>query len=184
MMKVKILVTALMLAGMAPAQADGQGAWVKVDSSGNAVGQAIVCTSDVCGDKSSPYAQATLGVGEQYVLQAQADPVTNNVAGIGNNNPNTQVQVNIPTQEWTITRTNTAIPETPVLINGQLVTSYTYQTVERFTPNTAPWIYTKEPMVVEVDPGVDEVVAEASVKTKMVKAKKAKVKAKKKAVIK
>ena len=184
MMKVKILVAALMLMGMAPAQADGQGAWVKVDANGNAVGQAIVCTADVCGDQSSPYAKATLSAGEQYVLQAQADPVTNNVAGIGNNNPNTQVQVNIPTQEWTITRTNTAIPETPVLINGQLVTSYTYQTVDRFTPQTAPWIYTKEPVVEVVDPGVNVSVAEASVKTKAVKAKKSKVKAKKKAVTK
>jgi hypothetical protein len=76
-----------------------------VDANGNAVGQAIVCSADVCGDSKSPYARATLGAGEQYVLQAVADPVSKNVAGIGNNNANTQVQVNIPTQEWTMTRT-------------------------------------------------------------------------------
>jgi hypothetical protein len=173
---------AVVFSAHTPAYAD---TYVKVDANGNAAGQAIVCSADVCGDSKSPYARATLGAGEQYVLQAKADPVTNNVAGIGNNNSNTQVQVNIATREWSVTRTHTATPEAPVIINGQQVTSYTYKTVDRFTAETAPWIYTKEPVVEAVEPVVEEIVEPAAaVKTKAVKAKKAKVKAKKKASIK
>jgi uncharacterized Fe-S cluster protein YjdI len=154
-----------------------QGAWVKVDANGNATGQAIVCSADVCGDSKSPYATATLKEGEQYVLQAVADPITNNVAGVGNNNANTQVQVDLPTQEWTITRTNTATPKEPVFINGQQVTSYTYQTVDKFTADKAPWVYTKESVEEVVEPEIEAAVVE-EVKTKPVKAKKAKAKKK------
>ena len=181
-MKFKLLVAVLMVMGVTPAQANDQGAWVKVDAKGNAVGQAIVCTSDVCGDINSPYAKATLGAGEQYVLQAIADPVTNNVAGIGNNNPGTQVQVNIPTQEWTVTRTNTITPSKPVIIEGQQVISYTVQTIDKFTAETAPWVYTKP--VDEVVETETVVVDEPALKTKQIKAKKTKAKAKKKAVVK
>jgi hypothetical protein len=159
-----------------------QGAWVKVDASGNATGQAIVCSADVCGDKNSPYAKATLGAGEQYALQAVADPVTNNVVGIGNNNPGTQVQVDIATQEWTVTRTNTVTPFEPLIINGQEVISYTVQTIDKFTASTAPWIYTKP--VEEVVESETAVVEEKVVKTKQPKAKKTKAKAKKKAATK
>jgi hypothetical protein len=160
-----------------------QGAWVKVDANGNATGQAIVCSADVCGDSKSPYAKATLNAGEQYVLQAVADPITNNVAGVGNNNANTQVQVDLPTQEWTITRTNTATPLEPVFINGQQITFYTYQTVDKFTAEKAPWVYTKETVEEIVEPEVEApVVIEA--KSKPAKAKKAKAKTKKKAALK
>ena len=182
MMKVKLLVAAFMIAGIAPAQANDQGAWVKVDASGNAIGGAIVCTPDVCGDKSSPYAKATLGAGEQYVLQSKADPVTNNVVGIGNNNPGVQVKVDIPTQEWTVTRTNTVIPLEPLIIDGQEVISYTVQTRDKFTAATAPWIYTKP--VEEVVESETAVIQEEVVKTKQPKAKKTKAKAKKKAATK
>jgi hypothetical protein len=176
-MKVKLLVIALLLVGIAPAQANGQGAWVKVDANGKAVGQAIVCSADVCGDSKSPYAKATLKEGEQYVLQAVADPITNNVAGVGNNNANTQVQVDLPTQEWTITRTNIVIPLKSIIIEGQQVTSYTYQTVDKFTADKAPWVYTKELVEEVVKPEVEAVVVE-EVKTKPVKTKKAKAKKK------
>jgi hypothetical protein len=160
-----------------------QGAWVKVDANGNATGQAIICSSDVCGDNNSPYAKATLSAGEQYVLQAKADPVTNNVSGIGNNNPNTQVQVNIPTQEWTITRTNTVTPVEPLIINGQQITSYTFQTVDKFTADTAPWVF--PPVIEVVEPDTEEtVISETTIKAKPTKAKKAKTKTKKKAAIK
>jgi hypothetical protein len=159
-----------------------QGAWVKVDASGNAAGQAIVCSSDVCGDKNSPYAKATLGAGEQYVLQAVADPVTNNVVGIGNNNPGTQVRVDIPTQEWTVTRTNTVTPREPLIINGQEVISYTVQTIDKFTASTAPWVYRKP--IEEVINSETSIVEEPSIQAKQVKAKKTKAKAKKKATIK
>jgi hypothetical protein len=168
-----------------------QGAWVKVDASGNAIGGAIVCSSDVCGDSNSPYAKATLNAGEQYVLQAKADPVTNNVAGIGNNNPNTQVQVNIPTQEWTITRTHTVTPEVPVIINNQEVISYTVQTKEKFTADTAPWVAPKEPAINVISDTVTvvtdtttAVIDTVTITAKTVKAKKTKTKTKKKAAIK
>ena len=101
------LIIALGLTLIAPtANAEEQGGWVKVDSNGNAIGGVIVCTPSVCGDTSSPYAKATLNNGERYVLQTKADPVTNNVAGIGANNPNTEVKVDIPTNNWTVTQTN------------------------------------------------------------------------------
>lgn len=170
-----------------------QGAWVKVDANGNAVSGAIVCSPDVCGDSNSPYAKATLGAGEQYVLQAKADPVTNNVAGIGNNNPNTQVQVNIPTQEWTITRTYTVTPEVPVIINNQEVISYTVQTKEKFTADTAPWVAPKEPVInvisdtatVTMDTATAVIdTATVSIAAKAIKVKKTKAKTKKKAAIK
>jgi hypothetical protein len=181
-MKIKLLVATLLLVGITPAQANEQGAWVRVDANGNAVGQAIVCSADVCGDSQSPYARATLGAGEQYVLQAVADPVSGNVAGIGNNNANTQVQVNIPTQEWTVTRTHTITPLEPLIINGQEVISYTVQTVDKFTPQTAPWVFPKE-VTEEVVESETPVLVEATAKTKQAKAKKAK-KVKKKAAIK
>jgi hypothetical protein len=169
----------------APRPPQPQGAWVKVDASGNATGQAIVCSSDVCGNNNSPYAKATLSAGEQYVLQAVADPITNNVAGIGNNNPNTQVQVNIPTQEWTITRTNTVIPELPLIINNQEVTSYTYKTIDKFTADKAPWVFLPTPVIDVVESATSTAtILEASIKAKPAKAKKTKVKAKKKAAIK
>jgi hypothetical protein len=155
-----------------------QGAWVKVDANGNAIGQAIVCSSDVCGDNNSPYAKATLGAGEQYVLQAKADPVTNNVAGIGNNNPNTQVKVDIPTQEWTVTRTNTVTPVEPVIINGHQITSYTFETIDKFTADTAPWVF---PPVIDVVALETTTVVSASITSKTLNAKKIKPKTKKKA---
>ena len=136
MMKVKLLIAVFMIAGMAPAQANDQGAWVKVDSNGNAVGQAIVCTSDVCGDKNSPYAKATLGAGEQYVLQTKADPVTNNVAGIGNNNPGVQVKVDIPTNTWTVASTQEV--ESPANPATNETVKVVTKTVQTFNPFTQP----------------------------------------------
>jgi hypothetical protein len=162
-----------------------QGAWVKVDASGNATGQAIVCSSDVCGDKNSPYARATLQAGEQYVLQAIADPITNNVVGVGNNNLNTKVQVDIATQEWTITRTNTVIPQVPLVINGVQITSYTFDTIDKFKAENAPWVKVAEPVVeVEAPEAETAEVTETTVKSKPAKAKKTKAKAKKRASVK
>jgi hypothetical protein len=146
-MKVKLLIAALVVVGIAPAQANEQGAWVKVDAKGNAVGEVIVCTPDVCGDKTSPYAQATLGAGEQYVLQSKANPVTNNVAGIGNNNPNTQVQVDIPTNTWTVERTQTI--ESPQHPNTKETVKVVTKTVETFNPFTQPTPTTTTSKVIE-----------------------------------
>lgn len=117
-----------MLLGVTPARAD---VYVKVDSNGNAVGGAIMCDASTC-DAGSLYSQLTLHAGEQYVLQGTGQ------AGIGNNNPNTQVKVDIPTNEWTVTRQVEVRPIEPLVINNQQVISYTVQTVETFTPATSP----------------------------------------------
>jgi hypothetical protein len=99
----KKLAIALILLTATPATANDQGAWVKVDANGNAIGGAIVCTPDVCGDSNSPYAKATLQPGEKYVLQTKAD-TNGNVAGIGAQQ-NAEVKVNLQTNEWTIKQT-------------------------------------------------------------------------------
>jgi hypothetical protein len=106
-MKKGIAIIALLAASIAPANAD---VYVKVDANGNAIGGAIVCDAETCG-AGSLYSQLTLGEGESYVLQGYGQ------SGIGNNNPNTAVKVDIPTQTWTVTTPNT---------------------VSTFTPDTAP----------------------------------------------
>lgn len=143
MMKVKVLIVAFMIAGIAPAQANDQGAWVKVDANGNAIGGAIVCTPDVCGNVNSEYAKATLGAGEQYVLQAKADPITGNVAGIGNNNPGVQVKVDLVTHEWTITRNETVAISSAILAQ-EVANPEPIETSINFFVETAPWSMTKE----------------------------------------
>lgn len=79
--------------GVTPSYAD---VYVKVDAEGNAIGGAIVCDSATCGE-GSLYSQLTLQAGERYVLQGYGH------SGIGNNNLDTQVKVDIPTQTWTVT---------------------------------------------------------------------------------
>lgn len=69
--------------------------YVKVDANGNAIGGAIVCDPVTCG-AGSEYSRLTLGAGERYALQG------NGTTGIGNNNPDTQVQVT-PENVWTVT---------------------------------------------------------------------------------
>ena len=128
-MKIKILVVALSLLFITPiAQAD---VYVKVDTNGNAIGGAIMCDAGTCG-AGSQYSQLTLQPGERYALQGTGQ------AGIGNNNPNTQVKVDIQTNEWTVTRQVEVRPIEPIVINNQQVISYTVQTVQTFTPATSP----------------------------------------------
>jgi hypothetical protein len=91
------LVGSALVFASTPAFAD---VYVKVDANGNAISGAIVCEQSVCGNSNSTYSQLTLGVGEQYVLQGTG------TSGIGNNNPNTQVKVDLETNDWTITRTD------------------------------------------------------------------------------
>jgi hypothetical protein len=105
--------------------------YVKVDANGNAVGGAIMCDAGTCG-AGSEYSRLTLQLGERYVLQGTGQ------AGIGNNNPNTQVSVDLQTNEWTVTRQTEIKPVEPIVINDQQVVSYTVQTVEKFTPATSP----------------------------------------------
>ena len=105
--------------------------YVKVDASGNAIGGAIMCDAGTCG-AGSEYSRLTLQPGERYVLQGTGH------AGIGNNNPNTEVKVDLQTNEWIVTREVVVVPVEPVVINNQPVLSYTTQTVEKFTPATSP----------------------------------------------
>jgi hypothetical protein len=124
----KIIIILALILGTTPAYAD---VYVKVDANGNAIGGAIVCDAGTCG-AGSQFSQLTLQAGEQYVLQGTGQ------AGIGNNNPNTQVKVDIETKEWTVTRQVEIKPVEPIIINDQTVISYTAQTVEKFTPATSP----------------------------------------------
>ncbi len=129
------LVLGLLLATPAAAEV-----YVKVDANGNAVGGAIMCDAGTCG-AGSQFSQLTLQPGEQYVLQGTGH------AGIGNNNPNTQVKVDIETKEWTVTRQVEVKPTEPVVINNQSVISYTIETVQKFTPETNPGNNRVEPII-------------------------------------
>jgi hypothetical protein len=102
-MKKTIAVIAALAWSIAPANAD---VYVKVDSNGNAIGGAIICDAITCG-ANSVYSQLTLNEGESYVLQGRGQ------AGIGNNNPNTAVKVDIPTQTWTVTTPSAVTTFTP-----------------------------------------------------------------------
>jgi hypothetical protein len=113
--------------------------YVKVDASGNAISGAIACGADVCGDANSVYSQLTLGAGERYVLQGTGS------TGIGNNNQDRQVKVDLQTNEWTVTTQ----PE-PTVVAQQTVQA---TTVEKFNPvlNTPTTINT-EVKVLETKP--------------------------------
>lgn len=112
--------------------AEDKGAWVKVDASGNAIGQAIVCTQSVCGDPNSLYNKMTLGTNERYVLQAPAT-VDGNVAGVGAGQGPTSVKVDLDTGVWQVenkfTHTNP--------ITEEVITT---TTIQQFTAEHAPWV--------------------------------------------
>jgi hypothetical protein len=136
-MKNRIVISAVIigffftLVVVANAKAD---VYVKVDANGNAIGGAIMCDAGTCG-AGSEYSRLTLQAGEQYVLQATGH------AGIGNNNPNTQVKVDLQTNDWTVTRQVEVKPVEPVVINDQKVISYTVEVKETFNPvtNSPSW---------------------------------------------
>jgi hypothetical protein len=137
-MKAKLFAVVLLLTTFiipAPATANDPGAWIKVDANGKAIGGAIVCTPDVCGDVNSSYARATLQAGERYVLQFKADPITGNVAGIpAPTDPNVELKVNTENNEWTKT-TRTELKEpTTVVIDENSVTITAIETKERWNP--------------------------------------------------
>jgi hypothetical protein len=119
MRRIIVLSVALAL-GQTNAYAD---VYVKVDAQGNAIGGAIMCDAATCG-AGSEYSRLTLQPGEQYVLQGRGD------SGIGNNNPDTQVKVDIPTQTWTVT--------TPA--STQVFTPDTAPQITHTTPTPAPSI--------------------------------------------
>lgn len=103
----KAIFIILLALNITPAHAN-EGGWVKVDASGNQIGQVIVCTPSVCGDSSSTYAKMTLKEGERYVLQSKPDD-KGNVSGI-NTTPEITLKVEVATNQWTVTKVNTVIP--------------------------------------------------------------------------
>lgn len=132
-MKAKLFAIGLLLAtAVTPANAND--AYIKVDANGNAIGGAIVCSADVCGDANSVYSKLTLQPGERYVLQFKGDPVTGNVAGIPATDPNVTLKVNTQTNEWTKTTTQVLPEPTPVTINGNTVTVSEVKVVEKWNP--------------------------------------------------
>jgi hypothetical protein len=131
-MKAKVILITALLLQPTNAFAEDRGAWVKVDGSGNAIGQAIVCTQSVCGDPNSLYNKITLGNNERYVLQAPAT-ADGNVAGVGAGQGATSVKVDLPTGVWQVENKSTHTnPFTQEVI--------TTTTVQQFTSNYAPWV--------------------------------------------
>jgi hypothetical protein len=125
-MKKAIILGVTLILGITPSYAD---VYVKVDAQGNAIGGAIVCDSATCG-AGSVYSQLTLKEGEQYVLQGKGS------TGIGNNNPNTEVKVNLETNDWTVSRTKTIELPEPIKINNEEIISYQSKTTETFNPKS------------------------------------------------
>lgn len=132
-MKAKLFAVGLLfITTLTPANAND--AYIKVDANGNAIGGAIVCSADVCGDSNSVYSKLTLQPGERYVLQFKGDPVTGNVAGIPATDPDVKLKVNTETNEWSKTTTQVLPEPTPVTINGNTVTVSEVKVVERWNP--------------------------------------------------
>lgn len=99
-MKAKLFVTLILSIMFAtPAMAEEQGAWIRVNAQGVAMGSQIVCTYSVCGDPNSLFNKMTLAPGERYILQFKADPVTGNVAGIGTS-PDYDLRYDFETNQW------------------------------------------------------------------------------------
>jgi len=97
----KKLVIAAMFLSVIPTTASAD-VYVKVDANGNAIGGAIMCDAATCG-AGSQYSQLTLQEGERYVLQGVGVDY-----GIGNNNSNTEVRHDGGSNEWVVTRTQSA----------------------------------------------------------------------------
>ena len=143
-MKKSIILGLLIALIPATAQAEENGAWVKVDATGTAIGGAIVCTASVCGDPGSLYNKMTLGTNERYVLQAPATP-DGNVAGVGAGQGPTLVKVDLTTKVWTVVNESKITePVITILPNGKEEITQkvigTQITTQRFTPDQAPWV--------------------------------------------
>lgn len=126
-MKKAIILGITLVLGVTPSHAD---VYVKVDAQGNATSGAIVCEANVCGDSNSLYSKLTLGEGERYVLQGLG------TTGIGNNNPDTHVKVDIPTQTWTVTtptQVNTFTPYEPIRTSTPVLVTTDSSTVSTDT---------------------------------------------------
>jgi hypothetical protein len=124
-MKKAFILVVTFIIGVTPSYAD---VYVKVDAQGNAIGEQIVCEADVCGDSNSEYSRLTLNAGESYALQGKG------TTGIGNNNTNTAVKVDLQNNDWTVTRTKTIELPEPIYYQGYEITSYETKKVEQFNP--------------------------------------------------
>jgi hypothetical protein len=138
---ISAVIVALFFALVTVANANAN-VYVKVDANGVAVDGPIMCDSGTCG-AGSEFSRLTLKEGERYVLQGTGS------AGIGGNNPNTQVKVDLQTNDWTITRQIEVKPVEPVVINEQKVISYTVEVKETFNPITNPpsWQPAPQPII-------------------------------------
>jgi hypothetical protein len=124
----KAILIFLLLGNITPAYAEDVAGWVKVDSSGNQIGQVIVCTQSVCGDSNSTYSKMTLQPGEQYVIQSKADN-KGNVAGI-NPTTATQLKVDVKTNEFTMVTTQQITP----VVKKEIVPAVETQPTETIQP--------------------------------------------------
>lgn len=164
-----IITFGILLISLDKASAD---VYVKVDAQGNAIDGAIVCDAGTCGDPNSLYSKLTLKEGERYVLQGYG------TTGIGNNTPNTEVKVDIPTNTWTVTTpttTSTFVPTreestqvinsnpviTPVVIDSPTVTISDSSTVisDSSTVTTSGLTLSSNPTLEEVIALLNKVLA-------------------------
>lgn len=111
--------------------------YVKVDVNGVAIDGPIMCDAGTCG-AGSTFSRLTLKDGERYVLQGTGS------AGIGGNNPGTQVTVDSQTV-WTVTNTQTNT------------------VVQQFTPTTSPG--NNRPIVVAQNTDTKTVVVDTATAT-------------------
>jgi hypothetical protein len=155
----KAILIFLLLGNITPAHAD-QGGWVMVDASGKVISGTIVCTPDVCGDPNSPYAKATLQLGQRYVQITKADQ-TGNVAGpnvVAQTAPNQTVsaKVNPVTNVATVT-TTTVEPLAPrVTVIKETETTYAVEQPAPVTTVKTPVIEIVEPETIKEDPAFIE----------------------------
>ena len=112
-MKYKLLAVCLAITSSLWASPSHADVYVIVDENGVAQSGAIVCDYATCGDPSSLYSRLTLAPGQRYALQGTGS------AGVGNNNPNTEVRVD-SNNTWTATHTDpVTTQQTVTIINDQ-----------------------------------------------------------------
>jgi hypothetical protein len=112
-MKYKLLAVCLAITSSLWASPSHADVYVIVDENGVAQSGAIVCDYATCGDPNSLYSQLTLAPGQRYALQGTGS------AGVGNNNPNTEVRVDSD-NIWTATHTDpVTTQQTVTVINEQ-----------------------------------------------------------------
>jgi hypothetical protein len=132
----KRIIIGLVIA-LASAQTASADVYVKVDANGNAISSQIVCSADVCGNANSTYSQLTLGVGEQWVLQNTENH------GVGGQDPNYKVKVDLETKVWTITNESKLIDP----ISKEVSIQKTEQTYDRTLEKPIETKVTNSPII-------------------------------------